>query len=103
MDNRCKRYNSCPNNACNNKIVTIDCNPANKKFWKYPALPEGMNPVYYNVMNGCWLCNYAEQETENQRLCNRSFFNGVIKPPCNYLYPEPVNSNDRLFLAKPYK
>ena len=103
MNQKCNRYIECANNACNTKVATIDCNPGNKKYWKYPALPQGMNPVYYNVMNGCWLCNFAEQETENQRLCNRSFFNGLIKPPCNYLYPEPKNSNNLLHLTKSYK
>ena len=33
MDNRCPRFENCKNNACKNKIVTYNCNPANKEYW----------------------------------------------------------------------
>jgi hypothetical protein len=103
MNNRCNRYYNCPNNACENKIATVNCNPGDKKYWKYPALEKNVNPVYYNVMNGCWLCNFLVQETENQMLCNRSFFNGVVRPPCNLLSFHSKNSNDYLGLTKANK
>lgn len=85
--NLCKRYSNCNNNACNNKIVTYDCNSANTKYWNKPALKKDEDPVYYNVMNGCWLCNYSKIEQENEFICNRQFFSGNILPPCNSYLP----------------
>ena len=81
----CDRFVNCQNNACSNKIVTYDCNPADKHYWNKPALRKGEDPVYYNVMNGCWICNYTKIENENELLCNRQFFSGNILPPCNYI------------------
>ena len=45
----------------------------------YDVLPPvDMDPVLYNILNGCWLCNYEQQEFDNQYLCNRNFY-----------YPDP--------------
>ena len=56
-----------------------------------------MDPALYNVLNGCWLCNYDKQNLENDYLMDRSFFNGVQGPPCNYFGSLiPRNSKDFL-------
>ena len=56
-----------------------------------------MDPALYNVLNGCWLCNYEKQNFENDYLMDRSFFNGISGPPCNnYKYLIPRNSKDFL-------
>lgn len=71
----CPKFNNCPNNACNTKILTFNCNPIEKEYWKkQPKLPNNMDPTFYNVIYGCWLCNFNTQETENKYICNRSFF-----------------------------
>ncbi len=34
-----------------------DCVPWNHKLWEKPAVvPPNMDPVLYNVLNGCWMC-----------------------------------------------
>ena len=54
-----------------------------------------MDPALYNVLNGCWLCNYDKQNLENDYLMDRSFFNGVEGPPCNKPFIMiPKNSKD---------
>ena len=93
MDNRCPRFENCKNNACKNKIITYNCNPANKEYWNYPAIKQGEDPVNYNVMNGCWMCNYTFQQYENEALCNRQFFSSNIQTPCNKIKPCVINSN----------
>ena len=74
MNKNCGRYcaDNCVN-ACTNKTVTYDCTPWNPKQWVKPAIPKGMDPGLYNVLNGCWLCNFYRQEEENEYLCSRSF------------------------------
>jgi hypothetical protein len=98
MNTNCQKsyYSNPKSNACNNKIVTYDCTPWNPDIWDKAAVPKGMDPALYNVLNGCWLCNFLVQETENSYLCNRSFFNGVEGPPCNKpnLIVPPKNSKD---------
>jgi hypothetical protein len=82
---RCSRFQEPSNNACKNQMLTYDCNPAEKKYWNKPPLPKSVDPVLYNVMNGCWSCNHYVMEETNQKLCNRQFFDGVVYPPCNLL------------------
>jgi len=54
-----------------------------------------IDPALYNVLNGCWLCNYDKQNLENDYLMDRSFFNGVEGPPCNKPFIMiPKNSKD---------
>lgn len=54
-----------------------------------------MDPGLYNVLNGCWLCNFDKQNLENDYLMDRSFFNGVEGPPCNRPFIMiPKNSKD---------
>lgn len=97
MNKNCGRYcaDNCVN-ACTNKTVTYDCTPWNPKQWVKPAIPKGMDPGLYNVLNGCWLCNFYRQEEENEYLCSRSFFDGQVRPPCNQpnFFIPPVNSKD---------
>ena len=88
-------------NACSNKILTYDCTPWNPKIWDKPAVPPGMDPCLYNVLNGCWLCNFYQQETENEYLCNRSFFSGNILQPCNrsdFFQPPKISADE---ISKP--
>jgi len=85
-------------NACSNHIVTYNCTPWNPKIWCDVKVPDGMDPALYNVLNGCWLCNFYTQEFENEYLCKRSFFNGAVRPPCNqvdFISP-PANSADEI-------
>lgn len=101
---RCQRF--CQNNnknACANSIITYDCTPWDKKYWAVALQPTPIDPALYNWLNGCWMCNYYKQEQENQYLCNRSFYNGEIKAPCNApnIIVPPINSADQL--AKKYK
>lgn len=65
-------------NACNTNFVYSNCNPLDRTQWKYQTnkVPQGMDPTYFNVMNGCWICNNAQEIAENQYLCNRNFFSG---------------------------
>lgn len=94
---RCPDYfqDNCVN-VCANKTITYNCTPWDPKEWVNPAIPKGMDPGLYNVLNGCWLCNFYTQEMDNEYLCNRSFFNGVNNPPCNKpnFFQPPVNSKD---------
>lgn len=57
-----------------------------------------MDPALYNVLNGCWLCNYDKQNLENDYLMDRSFFNGICGPPCNKpdFFIPPINSKNQL-------
>jgi len=89
-------------NACSNSTITYDCTPWNPKMWDKAKVPAGMDPALYNVLNGCWLCNFLPQEGENQYLCQRSFFNGIYGPPCNKVnfFEPPKISADELSKKK---
>ena len=68
----------------NSKTCGAICTPWNPKDWNTPVkVPDGMDPALYNVLNGCWLCNYDKEIMENNYLMERSFFNGIEGPPCN--------------------
>ena len=74
------------------------CVPWDKKFWGDAMKDTQMDPALSNWLNGCLLCNFYKQDEENGYLCNRSFYNGVIKPPCNNpnFLNIPKNSADEL-------
>lgn len=80
-------------NACASSIKTVNCNPLNFQN----SLPDNknMDPVLYNVLNSCWMCNYQKQEFENQYICNRNFYY-VDRPPCNPIGMLPKISADEL-------
>jgi hypothetical protein len=73
-----------------------DCVPWNHKLWETPVVvPPNMDPALFNVLNGCWMCNFEKQDLENNYLCSRNF---DIDPrvPCNKLGPSPINSADEI-------
>lgn len=74
------------------------CTPWDKKYWKQSVEPTQIDPALSNWLNGCTLCNFYIHEEENSYLCNRSFYNGEIKPPCNNpnILAFPKNSADEL-------
>lgn len=57
-----------------------------------------MDPALQNWLNSCTLCNFYIHEEENSYLCDRSFYQGVVKPPCNNpnFLATPKNSADEL-------
>ena len=84
MNNCASCYASCPDNACSTKLKTMPCNPNSKKNWfKDPAK---FDQVRHNIKNGCWLCNFEPQQTDNNLLCQRNFFDGDVTAPYNYPY-----------------
>jgi len=74
----------------------LGCRPWDPEYWNDVKVPQGMDPALYNVINGCWLCNFYIQNNENEYLLRRSFFNGVQGPPCNKpnFFVPPMNSKD---------
>ena len=74
------------------------CTPWDKKYWNQSMEPTQIDPALSNWLNGCTLCNFYIHEEENSYLCNRSFYNGEIKPPCNNpnFLAFPKNSADEL-------
>ena len=78
---RCYKFCESKCNACDNKMMTTNCDPNNPNLWYKHELPKGLDPVLSNIYNGCWLCNFEPQQTENNKLCNRNFFNGPMLPP----------------------
>ena len=101
--NNCKRFQSPPvGNSMYKNVFDYppscdSCTPWNPEAWKTPVkVPDGMDPGLYNVLNGCWLCNFEKQDRENQYLSNRSFFNGPNLKPCNRFFQTPKNSADEL-------
>lgn len=76
--------------------VCDSCTPWDRKAWGNVKVPEGMDPCLYNVLNGCWLCNFDKQNMENDYLMDRRFFNGIMGPPCNLTGNKfvPRNSKD---------
>ncbi len=79
-----------------NNYYCDSCTPWDKKYWGKVEVPKNMDPALYNVLNGCWLCNFEKQNMENDYLMDRSFFNGIYGPPCNkttFVLP-PQNSKD---------
>jgi len=75
-------FKSCPVNSCNIKIKTLPCDPNSKKEWfKYP---NSVDQVRINILNGCWLCNYEPNQSMNNQLCNRNFYDGYINKPWQY-------------------
>ena len=73
------------------------CTPWNKMYWGKVKVPENMDPALYNVLNGCWLCNFDKQNLENDYIMDRSFFNGDCGAPCNKVEPfdRPRDSRDQ--------
>jgi hypothetical protein len=65
--------------ACNTNFVYSNCNPLDRSQWQYQTnkVPQGMDPTYFNTMNGCWICNNAEEIAANQYLCKRNFALGT--------------------------
>ena len=83
MNNCAPCYDSCPGNACSMKIKTVPCDPNSKETWfKHPVK---FDPVRNNILNGCWMCNYEPQQTENNNICQRQFYDGYITYPFNKL------------------
>ena len=94
MNNCSSCYASCPDNACSTKLRTMKCNPNSKKTWF--KSPVKYDQIRENIKNGLWLCNFEPQQTENNILCQRHFFDGHIVPPYNFPHRinlESVNRN----------
>ena len=70
----------CINNIYMNKSKCGCCNTCDPFNYKNEYLN---NSVYSNIINGCLLCNNAYYNENNKKIYERSFFNGVIIPPCN--------------------
>jgi hypothetical protein len=75
------------------------CTPWDKKYWKQSIEPTQIDPALSNWLNGCTLCNFYIHEEENNYLCNRSFYNGEVRPPCNNpnFLAHPKNSVDEFY------
>ena len=79
--NICNKYYESKSNACNSKMLTINCGPGNKNLWYSRQLPNGLDPVLSNIYNGCWLCNNEPAQSVNSKLCNRNFYDGYTEIP----------------------
>lgn len=77
------------------KYNCSSCTPWDPKKWGKVEVPKNMDPCLYNVLNGCWLCNYDKQNLENDYLMDRSFFNGNYGPPCNRIEPFSIPQNSK--------
>ena len=69
----CNKFQPLRNNACKTRMPTINCNPNEPQYWHKPKLTAGLDPVFNNVYNGAWLCNYEPRQTANNMLCQRNF------------------------------
>ena len=75
----------------------LSCVPWDHTLWNSPVIvPPNMDPALYNVLNGCWLCNFEKQDKENNYIFDRSF-DVKINPPCNQCQSFPINSSDQLY------
>jgi len=74
------------------------CTPWDKKYWGQSLQKRDIDPALSNWLNSCTLCNFYIHEEENNYLCNRSFYNGAVKSPCNNpnFLVLPINSADEL-------
>jgi len=45
---------------------------------------KNIDPVLLNIYNGCWLCNYSSYQFNNNKLCNRNFFDELKLKPYDY-------------------
>ena len=74
------------------------CTPWDKKYWGEAFKKRDIDPALSNWLNSCTLCNFYIHEEENSYLCDRSFYNGVVRPPCNNpnFLSLPKNSADEL-------
>jgi hypothetical protein len=79
-------------NTCNLNIETTNCNPGNRELWFKNKLPLDLDPVRSNIVNGCWECNYYDEDRINSTLCGRSFYNGYIENPCERVRNVNINS-----------
>lgn len=79
-------------NPCNLKIKTINCCPSNRVEWFKHKLPEDVDPVRSNIVNGCWECNYDEDYVINSTLCDRSFNDGFYANPHKRIEYIDINS-----------
>ena len=81
-------YNNkdCPvppsNFNCFATMPTVQCNPSFPQLWKFGFENQPANAIEQNVINGCQLCNFSQEDEENRKLCSRAFFNGIYYPPC---------------------
>ena len=81
---KCSYFQNDPKcNACNTRIPVTSCDPNNKCLWYKKSLPRGLDPVLSNIYNGGWLCNYEPQQCWNNKLCQRSLFDGFVVNPCS--------------------
>ena len=92
MDNCTSCYPTCPNNACQSKIVTLPCNPNSKDEWFKHKLPQELDPVLSNIYNGCWMCNYEPAQTQNNKLCSRNYLDYGGYQPYNIGFQVDVDS-----------
>ena len=67
---------------CFNTMPTLPCNPSFPQLWNSGFENVPQDAIKQNVVNGCQLCNFSQEDEENKKLCNRSFFNGIYYPPC---------------------
>lgn len=58
-------------------------NPNNKKDW-FSNKNSGVNPVLFNIYNGCWIREGVRRDTMNNKLINRGLIN-FHNNPCNNL------------------
>lgn len=85
-------FTSCPNNACQSKIVTWPCDPNSKEFWFKYDVPTDLDPVLSNIYNGCWMCNYEPMQTVNNKLCERKFLDYGGFQPYNLGFQVDIDS-----------
>ena len=90
---RCPRFINPQANACSTRVVTSSCAPWKPSNWVEPNISD---PALYNWLNGCQLCNFDKMENENQYICNRAFYNGEVRAPCNRpnFFMPPLDSKD---------
>ena len=97
--NQCSDFQDVKTNACNLRIRTVNCNPSDPQNWfQYNAVAENpkVDPVMYNIYNGCWLCQYEPQQTENNILCQRQFFDKNIQTPYSSTIVQRVSTESNL-------
>ena len=79
----CKKYPVMRNDACKTRMPTVLCNPNEPQYWVQPQMKYGLDPVFSNIYNGSWLCNYEPQQTINNELCQRNFEDCGLPVPFN--------------------
>lgn len=92
----CSKYCNCKESVCNLRIKTMpNRDPNDTRFWSIDPAPKDMDPVLNNVYNGGWLCNYEPRQTNNNKICRRSFYDQHIIAPYNYGNVVDIDSNLR--------